>query len=90
MRRLTRPRAGEHRSRPALPAAHCLLLESVPFAGVLAVIVLVLGIAQVQALLVTLPAIAYIWTVGDYSTSEATIYAILLFVSGMAGTCSSR
>ena len=36
----------------------CLLLAGIPFAGVLTVIVLVLGIAQVPALLVTLPAIA--------------------------------
>ena len=61
----------------------CLLLASIPFAGVLAVIVLVLGIAQVPALLVTLPAIAYIWMAGDYGTGEATLYTILLFVAGM-------
>ena len=35
----------------------CLLVAGVPWAGVLAMIVLVLGIAQVPALLVTLPAI---------------------------------
>jgi predicted PurR-regulated permease PerM len=62
----------------------CLLLAGIPFAGILAVIVLVLGIAQVPALLVTLPAIAYIWTTGDYGTGEATVYTILLFVAGMA------
>ena len=38
-----------------------LLIARVPFAGVLALIVLVLGIAQVPALLVTLPVIGYIW-----------------------------
>jgi predicted PurR-regulated permease PerM len=62
----------------------CLLLAGVPWAGVLSVIVLVLGIAQVPALLVTLPAIGYIWTAGDYGTGEATVYTILLFVAGMA------
>ena len=62
----------------------CLLLAGIPFAGILAVIVLVLGIAQVPALLVTLPAIAYIWTSGDYETGRATLYTILLFVAGMA------
>ena len=62
----------------------CLLLAGIPFAGILAVIVLVLGIAQVPALLVTLPAIAYIWTTGDYGTGEATLYTVLLFVAGMA------
>ena len=61
-----------------------LLLAGIPFAGVLAMIVLVLGIAQVPALIVTLPAIGYIWWSGDYGTVEAIIYTVLLFVSGMA------
>ena len=61
-----------------------LLLAGVPWAGVLAMIVLVLGIAQVPALIVTLPAIGYIWWTGEYGTVEAVIYSALLFVSGMA------
>jgi predicted PurR-regulated permease PerM len=61
----------------------CLLVAGVPWAGVLAVVVLVLGIAQVPALLVTLPAIAYLWLSGDYGTVEATVYTVLLGVSGM-------
>jgi predicted PurR-regulated permease PerM len=56
----------------------------VPWAGVLALVVLVLGIAQVPALIVTLPAIGYIWWRGDYGTVEAIIYTVLIFVSGMA------
>ena len=60
-----------------------MLIAGVPFAGVLAVIVLVLGIAQVPALLVTLPVIAYIWTSGDYGTAPAVIYTVLLLVAGM-------
>src|SRR4029077_11943951 len=62
----------------------CLFLAGVPWAGVLAMIVLVLGIAQVPALIITLPAIGYIWWRGDYGTVEAVIYTALLFVSGMA------
>jgi predicted PurR-regulated permease PerM len=62
----------------------CLLLAGVPWAGVLAMVVLVLGIAQVPALIVTLPAIGYIWWRGDYGTFEAIIYTVLIFVSGMA------
>ena len=62
----------------------CLLLAGIPFAGVLALIVLVLGIAQVPALIVTLPAIGYIWWKGDYGTIEAVIYQVLLAVAGMA------
>src|SRR5215831_10471006 len=43
-----------------------LLVAGVPWAGVLAAITLVLGIAQVPALIVILPAIAYIWVSGNY------------------------
>jgi predicted PurR-regulated permease PerM len=62
----------------------CLLVAGVPLAGVLAVVVLVLGIAQVPALVVTLPAIAYLWMSGGYGTGEAAIWSVLLFVAGMA------
>ena len=60
-----------------------LMIAGVPFAGVLAMIVLVLGIAQVPALLVTLPVIVYIWSSGDYGTAAAAIYTVLLFLAGM-------
>jgi predicted PurR-regulated permease PerM len=62
----------------------CLLVAGVPLAGVLAVVVLVLVIAQVPALIVTLPAIAYLWMSGGYGTGEAALYSVLLFVAGMA------
>jgi len=62
----------------------CLLIAGVPWAGVLAVIVLVLGIAQVPAVIVTLPAIAYIWSSGTYATGAAVLYTVLLFVAGLA------
>ena len=62
----------------------CLLVASVPWAGVLAVVVLVLGIAQIPAALVTLPAIGWIWASGDYGTVAAIVYSVLLFVAGMA------
>lgn len=68
----------------AIAVGLCLLVADVPLAGVLAGVVLVLGIAQVPALIVTLPAIAYIWSTGDYGTVEAVIYTVLLFVAGMA------
>lgn len=60
-----------------------LLIAGVPFAGVLALIVLVLGIAQVPALLVTLPVIVYIWMSGEYGTGAAVTHSVLLFVAGM-------
>ena len=61
----------------------CLLLAGVPLAGVLAVMVLVLGIAQVPALIVTLPAIAYLWTAAPTAPSRPRLL-VLLFVAGMA------
>jgi predicted PurR-regulated permease PerM len=60
-----------------------MVIARVPFAGVLALVVLVLGIAQVPALLVTLPVIIYIWWSGDYGTALAATYTVLLFVAGM-------
>ena len=62
----------------------CLLVAGVPLAGVLAVVVLVLGIAQVPAVIVTIPAIIYLWASGGYGTGEAALYTVLLFVAGMA------
>ena len=68
----------------ALLVGVCLLLAGIPFAGVLALIVLVLGVAQVPALLVTLPAIAYLWMSGHYETAPAAVYTVALFLAGMA------
>jgi predicted PurR-regulated permease PerM len=61
-----------------------LLLAGVPLAGGLALIVLVLGIAQIPALLVTIPVIAYLWMSGDYGTGAAVGYSIVLFLAGIA------
>jgi predicted PurR-regulated permease PerM len=61
-----------------------LLVAGIPWAGVLALIVLVLGIAQVPAVIVTLPAIGYLWASGAYSTVAAVVYTVALLVSGMA------
>jgi predicted PurR-regulated permease PerM len=67
----------------ALIVGVALLVAGVPWAGVLAVIVLVLGIAQVPALLVTLPAIIYIWSRGEASTAAAIAYTVMLVLAGM-------
>jgi predicted PurR-regulated permease PerM len=61
-----------------------LLLAHVPFAGALALVVLVLGIAQVPVVIVTLPAIAWIWMKGEQGTGAAIVYSILLFIGGLA------
>ena len=67
----------------AIVVGSLMMIAGVPFAGLLALIVLVLGIAQVPALLVTLPVIAYIWMSGDYDTGKAATHTVLLFVAGM-------
>jgi predicted PurR-regulated permease PerM len=61
-----------------------LLVAGVPWAGVIAIIALVLGIAQVPALIVTVPVIGYIWSSGNYSTGMATTHTIILVLAGMA------
>lgn len=61
-----------------------LIVARVPLAGVLAIIALVLGIAQVPALIITLPAIGYIWSSGDYSTGMAATHTVILLIAGMA------
>lgn len=62
----------------------CLLVAGVPLAGGLALLVLILGIAQVPAVIVTLPAIAYIWASGAYETVPAIVYTVMLLLAGMA------
>ncbi len=62
----------------------CLLMAGVPLAGALSLVVLVLGIAQVPALIVTIPAIAFIWLSGTYENVAAIGYTVLLAVAGMA------
>ncbi|HXX40635.1 MAG TPA: AI-2E family transporter [Chthoniobacterales bacterium] len=61
-----------------------LLFAGVPSAGVLSIIALVLGIAQVPALVITVPVITYIWSSGDYSHWAAITYTVILLVAGMA------
>ena len=61
-----------------------LLLAGVPAAGVLSAIALVLGIAQVPALIVTVPVIIYIWSSGDYGTAAAITHTVILLLTGMS------
>jgi predicted PurR-regulated permease PerM len=68
----------------ALLVGLALLVAHVPWAGVLGAITLVLGVAQVPALVIILPAIGYIWSSGNYSHGPAIAYTIILLLSGMA------
>ena len=63
-----------------------LLFAGIPFAAALAAIVLVLGIAQLPALLVTLPVIAYIWWSSSYGTGAAIMHTVLLALAGRSTT----
>jgi len=60
------------------------MFAGIPAAGVLALIVMFLGILQVPALLVTLPAIAWLWMSGDGSTTSNIAFTIYLGIAGMA------
>jgi len=60
------------------------ILAGIPAAGVLALVVLLLGILQMPALLVSLPAIAYLWWAGDASTTSNIVFTIYLIVAGFA------
>ena len=67
----------------ALVVGIMMLIAGIQFAGILALLVLLLGIAQIPALLITLPVMAYLWVSGEYATLPAVIYTILIFLAGM-------
>lgn len=60
------------------------LFAGIPGAGVLAMVVLVIGILQLPALLVSLPAIGYVWAVGDASTAINVVLTVYFLVAGFA------
>jgi predicted PurR-regulated permease PerM len=55
----------------------------IPAAGILALVVLLFGIAQLPAVIITLPVIAYLWWSGDSTISNA-FFTVYLLVAGMA------
>jgi predicted PurR-regulated permease PerM len=61
-----------------------LLVAKVPLAGVISIVVLVLGIAQVPAIIVALPVIAYLWMSGDHGNVAAIVYTVALLIAGLA------
>lgn len=61
-----------------------LLIAGVPWPGVLALVVLVLGVAQVPAALVILPCIGYLWLSGHYTVGESIGFTLLLALAGSA------
>ena len=60
------------------------MIAGIPAAGVLVLIVMLVGIMQLPALIVSLPAIAYMWWAGDASTTANIVFTVYLLVAGMA------
>ncbi|MEE4277769.1 MAG: AI-2E family transporter [Halieaceae bacterium] len=60
------------------------LLAGIPAAGLLALLVLVLGILQLPALLVSLPVVAAIWGIGDHGTLVNGVLTVYLLLAGAA------
>jgi predicted PurR-regulated permease PerM len=59
-------------------------LAGIPVPGLLALVAMLLGIAQVPALVVTLPAIVYLWWGGDASVASNIGWSVYLVVAGMS------
>ena len=55
----------------------------VPAAGLLAIVVLIFGIAQLPAAIISLPVIAYVWWSGD-STMSNVFFTVYFLVAGFA------
>ena len=60
------------------------VMSGIPAGGVLALFVLVLGIAQVPAAVIGLPAIVYLWVSGDASTTSNIVWTIYLVIAGLS------
>lgn len=60
------------------------IVAGIPAAGVFAVIVLVIGVIQVPALIVALPAIGYVWSAGDGSAAMNVFYTVFFLVAALS------
>lgn len=68
----------------ALLAGVVMALAGIPAVGIFFILALILGIAQIPVILVTAPAIAIMWSMGDHGTGLNIIYTVLLLIAGMA------
>jgi len=59
------------------------VFAGIPAAGLLAIIVMLVGIVQLPAAIISLPAIGYLWWAGD-GTTHNVIWTVYLLVAGMA------
>ena len=60
------------------------ILADVPAAGVLALVVLLVGIVQLPATIISIPVIAYLWMAGDSTTLMNIVFTVYLIVAGLA------
>lgn len=68
----------------ALLVGLIMIVAGIPAVGIFFILALILGIAQIPVILVTAPAIALMWSLGDHGTAMNIVYTILLIVAGMA------
>src|SRR5215471_13614157 len=67
----------------AIAIGLALLIARVPGAGLLSIFALILCIAQLPAVVITLPAVGYIWMSGNYSHTAAITYTVILLLTGV-------
>ena len=60
------------------------ILIGVPGAGVFALIVMLIGIIQLPAVIISLPVIIYVWSAGDASTTANILYTLYFVVAGLS------
>lgn len=60
------------------------ILAGIPAAGLLALIVLFMGIIQLPAVIVSVPAIIYVWSSGDASTIGNISFTLFFVLSGLS------
>ncbi|MFX2611383.1 AI-2E family transporter [Enterobacter mori] len=68
----------------ALLAGIVMVLAGIPAVGIFFVVILILGIAQIPVILVTAPAIVWMWGAGEHGVLLNIIFSILLVIAGMA------
>lgn len=60
------------------------ILAGVPAASVLALIVMLIGIIQLPAVIVSVPVIIYVWSAGDASTTANIFYTLYFVFAGLS------
>ena len=60
------------------------MFAGIPGAAILAVVVMLIGILQLPALVISVPVIAYMWIGGDASNTHNIVWTIYLLVGGTA------